>query len=245
VIFAVQDALVQLLKTLDPGIAIQSLATRATGFDYQIALMSMPLAFRTRLETCPARVPYLHADGERLAKWRERLGGHGFKIGICWQGKQADIDIGRSFPLRHFEAIAKLPDVRLISLQKHDGVEQLRDLPPGTRVETLGQDFDAGPHAFLDTAAVLECLDLIITSDTAVAHLAGAMGRPAWVALKCVPDWRWLLDRSDSPWYPTFRLFRQPEPGDWPNVFAAIQTELGMLTSGALGPQSMATRNGA
>jgi ADP-heptose:LPS heptosyltransferase len=94
------------------------------------------------------------------------------------------------------------------------------------RVETLGEEFDAGRYAFIDTAAVMECLDFVITLDTAVAHLADALGRPAWVALEYVPDWRWLLDRFDSPWYPTLRLFRQPAPGDWPNVFAAIQAQL-------------------
>jgi hypothetical protein len=119
------------------------------------------------------------------------------------------IDIGRSFPLTHFEGLSKIPGVRLISLQKNAGVEQLRELPAGMSVETLGDEFDAGPDAFLDTAAAMESLDLVIASDTAVAHLAGALGRPVWVALKYVPDWRWLLDRADSPWYPTMRLFRQ------------------------------------
>jgi ADP-heptose:LPS heptosyltransferase len=94
------------------------------------------------------------------------------------------------------------------------------------RVATLGHDFDAGSDAFIDTAAVMECLDLVITPDTAIAHLAGALGRPAWVALKHVPDWRWLLDRSDSPWYPTIRLFRQTKRDDWSGVFAAIEAEL-------------------
>jgi ADP-heptose:LPS heptosyltransferase len=94
------------------------------------------------------------------------------------------------------------------------------------KVETLGDDFDGGPDAFIDTAAVMECLDLVITADTAAAHLAGALGRPTWVALKHMPDWRWLLDRADSPWYPTIRLFRQPKPGDWTSVFAAMEAEL-------------------
>ncbi len=93
------------------------------------------------------------------------------------------------------------------------------------KIETLGNDFDAGPDAFIDTAAVMECLDLVITSDTAIAHLAGALARPTWVALKHVPDWRWLLDRPDNPWYPTLRLFRQPQPEDWTGVFAAIRAQ--------------------
>ena len=97
----------------------------------------------------------------------------------------------------------------------------------GFGVETLGADFDIPPDAFIDTAAVMENLDLVITSDTAIAHLAGALGRPVWVALKHVPDWRWLLERSDNPWYPTMRLFRQPAPNDWSGVFAAMESQLG------------------
>jgi ADP-heptose:LPS heptosyltransferase len=126
-----------------------------------------------------------------------------------------------------------LPGVRLISLQKNNGVEQLENLPAGMRVETLGDDFDSGLDAFIDTAAAMECVDLIITADTAIAHLAGALARPTWVALKHVPDWRWLLDRSDSPWYPTMKLFRQPSPGDWPSVFADIEAELAARLKGA------------
>ncbi len=100
-------------------------------------------------------------------------------------------------------------------------------------LEILGADFDEGPDAFLDTAAVMECCDLIISSDTAVAHLAGALGRPVWLALRHVPDWRWLLDRSDTPWYPTMRLFRQSEEGDWRSVFSAMEAELEQQLAGA------------
>ncbi len=227
VVFAVQDPLKRLLDRLGPDIEIVPLTGAPDAFDYHIALMSTPLAFGTTWSTCPAKVPYLYAEPQNVTKWRKRIGSQGFKIGICWQGnKQAEVEVGRSIPLRQFEAIARLPNVRLISLQKNDGVEQLADLPPGMKMETLGDDFDAGPDAFVDTAAAMECLDLVITSDTAVAHLAGALARPAWVALKYVPDWRWLLDRSDSAWYPTLRLFRQPKPDDWPGAFAAIETEL-------------------
>jgi hypothetical protein len=121
-----------------------------------------------------------------------------------------------------FQKISEIPGVRLISIQKNFGVEQLADLPAGMAVESLGADFDAGDQAFLDTAAVIEHCDLVITSDTSIAHLAGAMGKPVWIALKFAPDWRWLLERSDSPWYPTARLFRQPRPGDWEGVFAQL-----------------------
>ena len=116
--------------------------------------------------------------------------------------------------------------MRLISLQKDHGLDQLTNLPSDITVETLGDEFDSGPDAFIDTAAVMSNLDLIITSDTSIAHLAGALGYPTWVALKYVPDWRWLLDREDSPWYPSLRLFRQAAPGDWEGVLRRAAGEL-------------------
>src|SRR5208337_4826561 len=112
--------------------------------------------------------------------------------------------------------------LRLISLQRDAGVEQLATLGAGMKVETLGEEFDAGLDAFLDTAAVMQHLDLVITCDTSVAHLSGALGRPAWVVLKRVPDWRWMLDRGDNPWYPTLRLFRQTTDGQWGDAFDTI-----------------------
>jgi hypothetical protein len=229
VILAVQDPLTRLLQNLAPDIATIPLSSAPPDFDYQAALLSLPLAFGTG-GISPVQPPYLRAENEKVGKWRERTGDHGFRIGICWQGnRQTKIDAGRSFPLRHFEALAAIPDLRLISLQKNDGVEQLSDQPHGMTVEALGDDFDAGPDAFVDTAAMMMSLDLIITSDTAIAHLAGALGRPIWLVLQHVPDWRWLLDRSDSPWYPTMRLFRQPRPGAWPSVFADLALELRTL----------------
>jgi hypothetical protein len=128
--------------------------------------------------------------------------------------------------LRQFFELSQIPGVRLISLQKGPGALQLRDLPVGMQVQVLGQDFDAGPDAFVDTAAVMTCCDLVITSDTATAHLAGALGVKTWVALKHVPDWRWFLERNDSPWYPSMRLFRQATPGDWHGVFARMKAAL-------------------
>ncbi len=227
VTLAVQKPLTRLLATLDPAIAVIGTDAKSGDFDYRIALLSMPLACRTDVGSCPSTVPYLHAEPDRVARWSERLGSEGFRIGICWQGNKAsDADAGRSIPLRCFAGLAGIPGVRLISLQKNDGIEQLNDLPSGLTVEVPGEDFDAGPDAFVDTAAVMENLDLVVTCDTAVAHLAAALGRPTWVALKHVPDWRWLLDRSDSPWYPTVTLFRQKQPGDWSAVFAAMEAAL-------------------
>ena len=144
--------------------------------------------------------------------------------------------MARSVPLAAFAPLAAIAGVRLISLQVGCGVEQLADLPPGMRVETLGDDFDAGPDGFVDAAAAMAALDLVVTCDTSVAHLAGALARPTWVALKQVAEWRWLRDRDDSPWYPTMRLFRQSEHGVWGDVFAAMAAELAALVpSGVVG----------
>jgi Flp pilus assembly protein TadD len=227
VVLAVQDPLVRLMKSLGRAIHIRELTSGPPAFDYYIPLLSMPLAFHTDADSIPAEIPYLSAEPERIRHWNARIGSEGFRVGICWQGaKGGEVDIGRSLPVRYFEGIASIPGVRLISLQKNAGAEQLLDLPAGMEVETFGDDFDAGPDAFIDTAAIMENLDLVITSDTAVAHLGGALGRPVWVALSYVPDWRWQLDRYDSPWYPTMKLFRQTERGNWRSTFAAMEMRL-------------------
>jgi tetratricopeptide (TPR) repeat protein len=223
VALSVQPGLRELLASLDPAIRVIGSEDEPGECDYQCALLSLPLAFGTTLEGIPAAVPYLSADPRRIAHWRERLGRGGFKVGIAWQGSRHRIDVGRSAPLAMFSRLATVPGVRLISLQKGAGVE-----PPGSGglpLERLA-GLDEGPQAFLDSAAVMAHLDLVITTDTAVAHLAGALGRPTWVALKYVPDWRWLQGRADSPWYPGMRLFRQSSPGDWAGVFAAILAAL-------------------
>lgn len=227
IVLAVQDPLERLLESLGPSVRSRKLTAPPPEFDYHIPLLSMPLAFRTNASTIPAKMPYLAAEPDRIRYWSGKIGGDGLKIGICWQGaKGGEVDIGRSLPVRQFEGIAAIPGVRLFSLQKHAGAEQLFDLPADVKIETFGDDFDAGPDAFIDTAAIMETLDLVITSDTAVAHLAGALGRPVWVALNHVADWRWLLDRSDSPWYPTMKLFRQTERGNWRRVFAEMEMRL-------------------
>ncbi len=213
-----------LLKQV-PGVRFVTTINPAERFDYQVHLFSLPRAFRTRVDAVPAPVPYLKADAALAEKWGERLKGHGFKIGIAWQGNpDPKIDIARAAPLARFAALAAIPDVRLISLQKGFGAEHIAS--SGLIVEDLGDDFDAGPSAFLDTAAVMANLDLVVSVDTSVAHLAGALGRPVWVALKHIPEWRWMLGREDSPWYPTMRLFRQSAMGDWESVFERMAEAL-------------------
>jgi tetratricopeptide (TPR) repeat protein len=185
-------------------------------------LVSVPGVLGITPETIPATVPYLAADPQRTAAWRARLG-PGFKIGISWQGSPGFIhDKGRSIPLAAFAPLAGLPGVRLISLQKRPGVEQIHGVPFRERIEQVLDPSDTGETAFLDTAALVANLDLVVASDSMNAHLAGALARPTFVALRKVPDWRWLLGRDDCPWYPTARLFRQTTDGDWGEVFARV-----------------------
>ena len=201
-------------------------------FDAQIAISSLPHAFGTRLDTIPAVVPYLAAEPRLREMWARRIGSAGFKIGVAWQGNpDPEADRARSMPLLALAPLAEVGGVRLISLQKGVGEEQLSLLPPAMRVETLGADFDAGPDAFVDTAAAMASLDLIVTCDTSIAHLAGALAAPVWVALKSDAEWRWLTGRADSPWYPTMRLFRQSRRGDWRGVFDAMALEVAALAA--------------
>ena len=225
VVFSPQPVLQPLLRTLGPDIEFVDMFRQSVDFDCHAPLLSLPLAFRTRSDTIPAHVPYLHADPALVQRWSQRLG-DGFRIGVCWQGGTAGIDVGRSFEAGEFSGLSQLPGVRLISLHKGAGESQLADLPDGMHVETLSADFDAAHGAFMDTAAVMKNCDLVVTSDTAIAHLAGALGVPVWIALKFAPDWRWGMVAEQTRWYPTARLFRQPKPGDWKSVFAAIETAL-------------------
>jgi tetratricopeptide (TPR) repeat protein len=197
-------------------------------FDVQAPLLSLPGIFRTSLETIPADVPYLFADPDLTGHWRQELGGiAGFKIGIAWQGNpKYQNDRDRSIPLGCFEPLARCSGVRLLSLQKGAGAGQLQNVADRFPVIDLGSRLDEAAGAFMDTAAVMISLDLVVTSDTSIAHLAGALGVPVWVALPFIPDWRWLLDRNDSPWYPTMRLFRQESRGDWQGVFQRIEGAL-------------------
>ena len=227
VIFKVRKELHALLRTLRSNVVISTTDPHETQIDFEAPLMSLPHLFKTQLDTIPLTNPYLYADHEKTKTWGERLRGDKFKIGICWQGSKAKIDLGRSFPLSLFEGLSNAPNVELISLHKGEGESQIEGI--SFEVTTLGADFDVGDDAFLDTAAVMMNCDLIITSDTAVAHLAGALGCQTWVALKHVPDWRWMLNRPDSPWYPTMTLYRQKISGDWGCVFDAINRDLHIL----------------
>lgn len=196
-------------------------------FDLHIPLLSLPGLLGITAENCPKTVPYVVPDPERVEHWKPQLETlDGFKIGLGWQGSLTFRgDQLRSIPLKYYQPLANAPNVKFVSLQKSDGLDQLAELQDRFPVHTL-EGLDAAGGAFMDTAAVMQHLDLVITSDTALAHLAGALGRPVWLALSTASDWRWFRDRSDSPWYPTMRLFRQKKLGDWEGVFAEMAAEL-------------------
>jgi Flp pilus assembly protein TadD len=181
--------------------------------DVHFPLLSLPLIFETRLNSIPASIPYLTADADLSAQWAARIAGStAKKVGIVWAGAAGfSNDRNRSLPLASLAPLAKVADVNLYSLQKGAAAAQASAPPAGMKLI----DHTALLNDFADTAALIAELDLVISVDTAVAHLAGAMGKPVWLLLPYAPDWRWRLERDDSPWYPTMRLFRQKAAGNW------------------------------
>lgn len=226
VILSVQPKMRRLLRLLSSKTVLVSEDDPVPAADYDCLLLSLPMAVATTATSIPATVPYLTAEPELVAYWKGRIGSEGFKVGLCWQGRPGAADLGRSCPLIAFAPLCSIPGVRLFSLQKGAGSEQLTALPAGMRPENLGAELDLGQDAFVDTAAAMQALDLVITIDSAAAHLAGALGVRGWVALKLGHDWRWLLNREDSPWYPTLRLFRQATIKDWSSVVNAMCREV-------------------
>ncbi len=202
-------------------------------FDVHASLLSLPAILGTTLETIPCRMPYLSVDESTAEFWRARIRalapanqGRTFRIGVAWQGNPLNrIDRQRSFPLAALEPLARIPGVRLVSLQKGEGLGQigpLCDQVPVDQIVPPGND----DRDLLDTAAAIGGLDLVVAPDSAVAHLAGGLGAPVWLALPRHPEWRWLAGRDDSPWYPTMKLFRQSAAGDWAGVFEAMASIL-------------------
>jgi tetratricopeptide (TPR) repeat protein len=239
VVFEVQPQLKKLLQSLETRAAIIGRGEPLPPFDLHTPLLSLPLAFRTDLDSIPGGVPYLRVDPAAVRAWKERLAAlPGLRIGLNWHGnpeaeKQSALQ-ARSFPLSAASALARLPGVSLVSLQKGPGAEQRGQVDFGAAVAQLTDPEHLGPDEIAgETAAIMMGLDLVITADTALAHLAGALGVPVWVVLQAVPDWRWLAERDDSPWYPSMRLFRQRTPGDWREVLDRVAAEL--ATAGVRG----------
>ena len=229
VILQVQKGLLPLMRSLCGYDELVDNDEHLPKVDYICPLMSLPLAFKTTVESVPTPTPYLTADPARIDRWQRYLGHDGLKIAVAWQAnKTTDIALRRSFPLRHLKRISAMPGVRLISLQKHDGVEHLGASLQCDRLEVLPSDFDED-GAFLDSAAVMECVDLVITCDTALTHLAGALGVRAWLPLRYSPEWRWMLNTDRTPWYPNHLLFRQEAPDDWHSAFETMECQLALM----------------
>lgn len=230
-----RPGLVPLLQNLDARVSIigdlSEIDTMRPGLRW-IAAGSLPLLLQPDPERWP-EPPYITASPDRIAKWSWVRDESVFTIGINWQGNPSrNVDVGRSIPLAEFAPLAKLPGVRLVSLQHGAGRDQLQQVPFADSVVQLGDDFNAD-GIFTDTVGVLHHLDLVISSDTALTHLCGVRAHPAFVALRAVPDWRWGYEGDRSVFFPSLRLFRQVEPGNWGGVFHAITEAVRSMTRGA------------
>ncbi len=224
VVLGCQPPLKSLLGRLD-GIWEIAVTGVTPPYHYQIPLLSLPRVFKTTLATIPSKVPYLTPDEGLVRAWQAKLppSAGRLRVGLVWAGGPGHANRNKSCSLKIFAPLATVPNVTFYSLQKGPAARESAD--PSAGMELL--DLTDQLNDFADTAALIANLDLVISVDTAVAHLAGAMARPVWTLLSFAPDWRWLLDRPDSPWYPTMRLFRQPSIGNWEAVMEAVCRHLG------------------
>ncbi|MGO9849523.1 MAG: glycosyltransferase family 9 protein [Methylocella sp.] len=231
---SVQEPLRELLKQVSPTIQIIGPNEVPTDFDYYCPLLSLPLVFGTTLETIPATIPYLKSNAEKSLFWKEKLGvKNKLRVGLVWSGgfrpnqpELWSVNSRRNIPLAKL-AVLKQPDIEFYSLQKGEPAES-------ELAELIHHNWD-GPHIIdftsrlndlSDTAALVENLDLVISVDTAIVHLAGALGKPVWILNRFDTCWRWLLDRTDTPWYPTAKLYRQEKAGHWDGVVQRIKMDL-------------------
>ncbi|HEY2708552.1 MAG TPA: tetratricopeptide repeat protein [Caulobacteraceae bacterium] len=230
-----EPGLVTLFKRSMPELEVVARLPPDAAYDVQVPLMSLPKLFGTTLETVPSATPYLVADLDKTALWSERLaGGGGLKVGLVWAGDGhrafptlAATDRRRSIALARYAPLAGVEGITFVSLQKGEPATQAVDPPAGMALVDLTADL----RDFDDTAALIANLDLVISVDTAVAHLAGALGKPVWILSRFAGCWRWLDGREDSPWYPTARLFHQHAPGDWDEVMTRVSAALADFAS--------------
>ncbi len=215
--------LVRLAASLPDNLVITPTHARPPAFDVWCPLLTVPRILGTRIDSIPAQVPYLGVRPSIAERWRRRLSDlNGLKVGLAWAGSPQHVnDFRRSIELERLQPLFEIAGVSLVSLQVGPRAADIAQLPSGAIVGLSAELTD-----FAETAGAILNLDLVVAVDTAVAHLAGALGKPAWVMLPFSPDWRWLLERSDSPWYPTLRLYRQPMPGDWNDVIARVAADL-------------------
>ncbi|MEQ1825596.1 MAG: tetratricopeptide repeat protein [Pirellula sp.] len=220
--------LVPILARCDGIDEVIPIGTPLPKFDVYAPLMSLPRILKTTAASIPRNIPYLNPDSEKVEMWRGELQKiSGFKVGIVWRGNpKFKLNHHRSMPLKELAPLANLPGVQCISLQKDSEDEIARC---GFPVVDFGQSLDPGKAAFVDTAAIMKSLDLVISVCSAPAHVAGALGVPVWVPLGYAPDWRWMDDESDTPWYPSMQLFRQSTRSVWTDVVARMVTKLQSL----------------
>jgi tetratricopeptide (TPR) repeat protein len=245
VIVQCDKRLVRLFEQVPGASRIVSLGELWPAFDFHCPVVSLARVMRTRLDSIPARIPYLRAEPELAARWRDRLSHlSGVRVGLVWAGSRPgnmpvleSFDQRRSLALREFLPLWDVRNITFISLQTGTAAREVQELTPDYPLVDFADDL----HDFADTAALVENLDLVISVDTSVAHLVGAMGKPVWILCRLGGDWRWLLDRTDSPWYPSARLFRQHRYMEWEPVVRDLRAALKDFVSGQ-GVQGGATR---
>ncbi|MBN3789243.1 tetratricopeptide repeat protein [Burkholderia sp. Ac-20353] len=225
VVLEVQPALRSLMASLRGPVRVIARGETLPAFDFHCPLLSLPFAFQTDLPAIPASTPYLHADAGLIQKWENTLGARrSLRVGLAWSGNpEHRNDRNRSIGLADLMPLLDL-DVEWISLQK-----VVRDRDAALLEQSPIDSFDADLRDFSDTAALVRSLDLVVSVDTAVAHLAGALNRPVWILVTHLSEWRWMSERNDSPWYPSARLFRQPAPGRWQDVIESVRAEIASL----------------
>ena len=223
VILEVQPPLLDLLAGLEGVSRLLAAGSPLPPFDYQCPLMSLPLAFKTTVDTVPAAPRYLHADPDRVARWRARLGERKRpRVGLAWSGNPRNtVDRRRSIPLAEWAARLP-PEFEYHCLQREVRDEDRETLDSSPTIFSYDDEW----LDFANTAALCECMDVVLSVDTSIAHLAGALGSRTWVLLPQPPDWRWMLERPDSPWYPTMTLYRQQSAGEWDDVFLRVAADL-------------------
>ncbi len=237
VIAAVQPQLTSILSLCPYIDQVVSLFENLPAHDYQAPLLTFPYVLKTRIDSVPCQIPYLFADAKLEEFWKQKLSHDtNFKVGICWQGNSGysthflrTTVAAKSINLTRLLPLLTLENVTVYNLQKTTGEEQLKNVDTPTNLHSFDENFDKTNGRFMDTAAVIKNLDLMITIDTSMAHISAGLGIPTWVMMNEPADWRWMLERTDTPWYPNMRLFRQPTPGDWDSVIQAIVQELQLV----------------
>lgn len=227
---AVQKPLVTILAKCPYIDEVISLTQPAPTFDVHAPLMSLPYILKTSIDTVPNDTPYIYAEDKLVNTWHEKMAhDKNFKIGICWQGNKLlknPFFKSRAIQCAQLCPLSSIPNVSIYSLQQRDGIDQIAKLEKAARPIIFEENFDDAHGRFMDTAAVMKNLDLVITVDTSVAHLAAGLGVPTWIMLPKPADWRWMHNRSDTPWYPTVRLFRQTTAGEWDPVIQTMVQEI-------------------